>query len=139
MTAFPREPAIHNDARDLAALVRVTRLAAEDGSSIIGREVLDIDLAETFGLKGVSGPAPAELGKLVLSSGTPQPLTSHDALTIKRSLVGGEQRLELTGYAPERLDWYKTKGCFTEIIRYRTRLFVPVSQASTVLPDLAQN
>ncbi len=119
--------------------VRVTRLAAEDGSSIIGREVLDIDhakIAETFGLKGVSGPAPAELGRLVLTSGTAQPLTSHDALTIKRSLVGGEQRLELTGYAPERLDWYKTKGCFTEIIRYRTRLFVPVSKASTVLPDL---
>lgn len=120
--------------------VRVTRLVAEDGSSIIGREVLDIDLAkiaETFGLKGVSGPAPAELGKLVLSSGTPQPLASHDALTIKRSLVGGEQRLELTGYAPGRLDWYKTKGCFTEIIRYRTRLFVPVSKASSILPAIA--
>ncbi|MEP2725012.1 hypothetical protein [Roseibium sp.] len=119
--------------------VRVTRLVAEDGSSIIGREVLDIDLAkiaETFGLKGVSGPAPAELGILVLASGTPQPLASHDAMTIKRSLVGGEQRLELTGYAPERLDWYKAKGCFTEIIRYRTRLFVPVSKASTVLPNL---
>ena len=76
-------------------------------------------------------------GKLVLASGTPQPLASHDALMVKRSLVGGEQRLELTGYAPERLEWYKAKGCFTEIIRYRTRLFVPVTTASTVLPALA--
>ena len=120
--------------------VRVTRLVAEDGHSIIGREVLDIDLAkiaETFGLVAVTGPAPDELGKLVLASGTPQPLASHDALMVKRSLVGGEQRLELTGYAPDRLDWYKTKGCFTEIIRYRTRLFVPVSKASSVLPALA--
>ena len=56
---------------------------------------------------------------------------------VKRSLVGGEQRLELTGYAPDRLDWYKTMGCFTEIIRYRTRLFVPVSKASIILPALA--
>ncbi|BBC71634.1 methylase [Altererythrobacter sp. B11] len=120
--------------------VRVTRLVAEDGQSIIGREVLDIDLAkiaETFGLAGVTGPAPDEVGKLVLTSGTPQPLASHDALMVKRSLVGGEQRLELTGYAPERLEWYKAKGCFTEIIRYRTRLFVPVSRASSVLPALA--
>jgi hypothetical protein len=120
--------------------VRVTRLVAEDGQSIIGREVLDIDLAtiaETFGLAAVAGPAPDELGKLVLASGTPQPLAGHDALMVKRSLVGGEQRLELTGYAPDRLDWYKTKGCFTEIIRYRTRLFVPVSKASSVLPALA--
>ncbi|MGV2497669.1 strawberry notch-like NTP hydrolase domain-containing protein [Pelagerythrobacter aerophilus] len=120
--------------------VRVTRLVAEDGQSIIGREVLDIDLAkiaESFGLTGVAGPAPDEVGKLVLASGTPQPLASHDALMVKRSLVGGEQRLELTGYAPERLEWYKAKGCFTEIIRYRTRLFVPVTTASTVLPALA--
>jgi hypothetical protein len=58
-------------------------------------------------------------------------------VTVKRSLVGGEQRLELTGFSPDRLDWYKGKGCFTEIIRYRTRLFVPVSNASSVLPALA--
>ena len=101
--------------------------------------MLNVDLAkiaETFGLAGAVGPAPDELGKLVLASGTPQPLASHDALMIKRSLVGGEQRLELTGYAPVRLDWYKAKGCFTEIVRYRTRLFVPVSKASTILPAL---
>ncbi len=119
--------------------VCVTRLVAEDGQSIIGREVLNVDLAkiaETFGLAGAVGPAPDELGKLVLASETPQPLASHDALMVKRSLVGGEQRLELTGYAPDRLDWYKAKGCFTEIVRYRTRLFVPVSKASTILPAL---
>lgn len=120
--------------------VHVTRLVAEDGSAIIGREVADIDLAklaETFGLSGITGPAANELGALVLESGAPHPLSSHDALTIKRSLVGGDQRLELTGFSPDRLDWYKAKGCFTEIIRYRTRLFVPVSRASIILPVLA--
>ncbi len=120
--------------------VCVTRLVADDGASIIGREVADIDLAklaETFGLSGITGPAASELGALVLASGTPHPVSSHDALTIKRSLVGGEQRLELTDFSPDRLDWYKAKGCFTEIIRYRTRLFVPVSKASIILPVLA--
>ncbi|GMM92123.1 strawberry notch-like NTP hydrolase domain-containing protein [Qipengyuania sp. MTN3-11] len=120
--------------------VRVTRLVAEDGQSIIGREVLDVDLAaiaDTFGLCGVTGPAAEQIGDLVLASGKPLVLASHDALTVKRSLVGGEQRLELTGFSPDRLDWYKNKGCFTEIIRYRTRLFVPVSKASSVLPALA--
>ena len=120
--------------------VRVTRLVAEDGQSIIGREVLDIDLAaiaETFGLSGIAGPTAEQIGELVLASGKPMVLASHDALTVKRSLVGGEQRLELTGFSPDRLDWYKNKGCFTEIIRYRTRLFVPVSKASSVLPALA--
>lgn len=120
--------------------VRVTRLVAEDGQSIIGREVLNVDLAaiaETFGLSGVVGPAPDQIGDLVLASGKPLGLASHDPLTVKRALVGGEQRLELTGFSPDRLDWYKNKGCFTEIIRYRTRLFVPVSGASLVLPALA--
>jgi len=51
--------------------------------------------------------------------------------------LGGEQRLELTGFSPDRLDWYKNKGCFTEIIRYRTRLFVPVSRAGQILPGIA--
>ena len=120
--------------------VRVTRLVAEDGQSIIGREVLEVDLAaiaETFGLSGVTGPTPDQIGGLVLASGKPLGLASHDPLTVKRSLVGGEQRLELTGFSPARLDWYKGKGCFTEVIRYRTRLFVPVSKASSVLPALA--
>ncbi|WP_346033831.1 strawberry notch C-terminal domain-containing protein [Erythrobacter westpacificensis] len=120
--------------------VRVTRLVAEDGQSIIGREVLDIDLAaiaETFGLSGVTGPSAEQIGDLVLANGKPLGLTSHDALTVKRSLVGGEQRLELTGFSPERLEWYKGKGCFTEIIRYRTRLFAPVSRASEILQSIA--
>ena len=119
--------------------VRVTRLVTEDGQSIIGREVLDIDLAaiaETFGLSGVTGPSAEQIGDLVLASGKPLCLASHDPLTVKRSLVGGEQRLELTGFSPDRLDWYKGKGCFTEIIRYRTRLFVAASRASEILGKL---
>ncbi|MEC8180343.1 MAG: strawberry notch C-terminal domain-containing protein, partial [Pseudomonadota bacterium] len=63
--------------------VRVTRLVAEDGQSIIGREVLDVDLAaiaDTFGLCGVTGPAAEQIGDLVLSSGKPLVLASHDAL-----------------------------------------------------------
>jgi len=120
--------------------IRVTRIVAGDGTSVIGREVAAADIArvaETFGLGNVRGPAPDELANLVLSSGKPQSFASHDALTIKRSLVGGDQRIELTGYSADRLDWYKARGCFTEIIRYRTRLFAPVSKAKIVLQSLA--
>lgn len=102
--------------------VRVTRIVSADGTSIIGREVVAADIAkvsQTFGLENPVLPAPGELAALVLSSGTAQTLQSHDPLTVKRSLVGGDQRIELTGFAPDRLEWYKAKGCFTEIIRYR--------------------
>ena len=120
--------------------VRVTRIVSADGTSIIGREVAAADLAkvsQTFGLGSAVLPTPAELADVVLASGTPQMLKSHDRLTVKRSLVGGEQRIELTGFAPDRLDWYKAKGCFTEIIRYRTRLFVPVPNGADILAALA--
>jgi hypothetical protein len=94
-------------------------------------------VSETFGLGGAVLPRPEELADLILASGTPQTLQSHDQLTVKRSLVGGKQRIELAGFAPDRLDWYKAKGCFTEIIRYRTRLFVPVANAAGILAALA--
>ncbi|MBN9504770.1 MAG: strawberry notch C-terminal domain-containing protein [Altererythrobacter sp.] len=120
--------------------VRVTRIAARDGRSLIGRGISADDIvgvAQAFGIGSISGPSAAELAELVLATGKPQPLASHDALIVKRSLVGRQQRIELTGFAAGRLDWYKAKGCFTEIIRYRTRLFVPVDQASAVLEAIA--
>ncbi|MCT4573437.1 hypothetical protein N3930_40850, partial [Bacillus thuringiensis] len=120
--------------------VRVTRIVSADGTSIIGREVVAADIAkvsQTFGLGNAALPTPGELAALVLSSGTAQTLQSHDPLTVKRSLVGGEQRIELTGFAADRLEWYKAKGCFTEIIRYRTRLFVPVAHGPAILETLA--
>ncbi len=120
--------------------VRVTRIVAEDGTSIIGREVAVADLvevSESFGLGASMLPSSDELAGLVLTSGTAQVLQSHDRLTVKRSLVGGEQRIELAGFAPARLDWYKARGCYTEIIRYQTRLFVPVAGAAGILSSLA--
>lgn len=79
---------------------------------------------------------PSHVADMVIQSGKAIFFRSHDDLMVKRSLVNGSQRLELTGYSIERLGWYKSKGCFTEIIRYRTRLFVPVGEAAQVLKNL---
>ena len=54
----------------------------------------------------------------------------------KRSLVNGTQRLELADWSAAQLDWYKAQGCFTEIIRYQTRLFVPIEGAASVIARL---
>ena len=37
------------------------------------------------------------------------------------------------------IDWYKAQGCFTEIIRYQTRLFVPIEGAASVIARLASS
>lgn len=63
----------------------------------------------------------------------------RELLMVKRSLVNGSQRIELTGWSAARLDWYKAQGCFTEIIRYQTRLFVPIEGAASVIARLASS
>lgn len=80
---------------------------------------------------------PDELAATALRTGKPLPLRGPEELMLKRSLVNSGQRLELAGSDPARLPWYKTQGCFTEIIRCQTRLFVPVDRAAGVLARLA--
>ncbi|NUQ18301.1 MAG: methylase, partial [Sphingomonas sp.] len=116
--------------------VQVIRIAADDGRSLLGREIPVASLPELgakLGLDVSVDIQPDELAATVLRTGKPLPLRSVEELILKRSLVNGSQRLELAGYAPARLAWYKAQGCFTEIIRYQTRLFVPVDGAAEVL------
>jgi predicted RNA methylase len=120
--------------------VQVIRIAATDGSSLLGREVPAAQLSELgkkLGLDMTVGLPPGELADTVLHSGKSRPFRGLEDLILRRSLVNGSQRLELTGFEATRLPWYKAKGCFTEIIRYQTRLFVPVDQAAAVLGRLS--
>jgi hypothetical protein len=119
--------------------VQVIRIAADDGRSLLGREIPAASLGELgakLGLDISLNAPPDELAATVLRSGRPLPFRGPEELALKRSLVNGSQRLELTGFAPARLAWYKAQGCFTEIIRYQTRLFVPVDGAAAVLAGL---
>lgn len=119
--------------------VQVIRIAVDDGRSLLGREIPAASLAELgtrLGLDISLNLPPNELAGQVLRSGKSLPFRGPEELILKRSLVNGSQRLELTGYAPARLPWYKAQGCFTEIIRYQTRLFVPVDRAVEVLTRL---
>lgn len=116
--------------------VQVVRIAAADGRSLLGREIPAVQLAQLgvkLGLDIMLDLQPAELAATVLRTGEPLPFHGPEELILKRSLVNGSQRLELCGYSAARLGWYKAQGCFTEIIRYQTRLFVPVDNAPSVL------
>ncbi|HEX8534388.1 MAG TPA: strawberry notch C-terminal domain-containing protein, partial [Allosphingosinicella sp.] len=119
--------------------IQVIRIAADDGRSLLGREIPTpylADLGSKLGLDMSLDVAPDELAATVLRSGKPLSFRGPEELTLKRSLVNGSQRLELAGFSSARLTWYKAQGCFTEIIRYQTRLFVPVDSAATVLARL---
>jgi hypothetical protein len=118
---------------------KVIRIAAADGRSLLGRRIPTAFLGELRSKFGLDMPLviePRELASSVLRSGRPIQVPGLEQLVLKRSLVNGSQRLELTDFPPSLLPWYKAQGCFTEIIRYKTRLFVPVDRAPDVLARL---
>jgi hypothetical protein len=119
--------------------VRVSRISAKDGGSLLGREVpvhAVPELCRALGLEHQNSLSSDEIAQAVLTGGRPMEVGGRESLTLKRSLVGGTQRLELAGWSAARLDWYKSQGCFTEIIRYQTRLFLPLDGAASILSRL---
>jgi hypothetical protein len=120
--------------------VRVSRISARDGRSLLGREVplhCVPELFQALGLESDQAFSAEQIANAVLASGRPMPINARESLTLKRSLVNGAQRFELAGWSAARLDWYKAQGCFTEIIRYQTRLFVPTTSAAAVLARIS--
>jgi hypothetical protein len=121
--------------------VRVSRICASDGRSLLGREVpvhCVPELCRALGLEQGHTIAADVVVQAVLATGRPMEVRGREQLTLKRSLVNGGQRLELTGWSAPRLDWYKAQGCFTEIIRYQTRLFVPLGEGASTISRLQQ-
>jgi predicted RNA methylase len=119
--------------------LQVIRIAADDGRTLLGREIpVEClgELGEKLGVDGGVDLPPGELSATVLRSGKALPVRGPEQLLLKRALVNGGQRLELGGFSAARLAWYKAQGCFTEIIRYQTRLFVPVDRAAHVLGQI---
>jgi hypothetical protein len=39
-------------------------------------------------------------------------------------------------YGSDKIDWLKGMGCFTEIINYRTKVFIPVDIAIEIINNL---
>lgn len=52
--------------------------------------------------------------------------------------VNDSRRLELRDFPAARRDWLKSIGCFTEVIQYRTRMFIPADRASSIVDQLVR-
>ena len=60
-------------------------------------------------------------------------VTLADGATLRPARTMGGMRIELSGYDPSKLVAYKAMGCTTEIVSFRTRLYVPWNGAATIL------
>ena len=111
---------------------RVFRLQTSDGQKILGRVVNAQDIqsvAEQLGIKNKL-LSPAELVSLMLNEGYSQQLAG--GVTLRRSYIAGERRIELAN-ALSVVDKLVAVGCFTEIIQWQKRVFIPVSDKAPAI------
>ncbi|MBD2479379.1 strawberry notch family protein, partial [Anabaena sp. FACHB-83] len=117
---------------------RVFRLQTSDGAKVLGRVVNAVDIQtvrEQLGLKNQL-LSPTELVSLVLNEKYTQQLPG--GITLRRSFIAGEPRLELVN-ALSLADRLVSIGCFTEIIDWRKRVFVPTGdRAAAVLSEVIE-
>lgn len=116
----------------------VNRIVDGNGQSWLGRLVFDDHVVQLFTKLGIDRPEnlpPQDIAKSALA-GRSVDLTRPFPMTIKRAVVNGSARIELVGCPPAQLAWVKTLGCFTEVIAYRTRVFLPVPAAEAILAEL---
>lgn len=111
---------------------RVYRLEA-DGERIIGRVVRPEEygaMSRQFGLERPKVSV-ADAWSLVLNSGGEIQLA--DGVSVRRSLVAGVQRVEVQNYPHTALGQLKAIGLTTEIINYKTRLFISANDTGPTL------
>lgn len=115
--------------------VRVWRIADGEGVAILGRIVSPAGfekLASAFGISMAIALSPREIVEAATSrEGVALP--GLEPARLARVRVNEEVRLEIRDFPPTRREWLKTLGCFTEIIAYKTRLFVPPKQAEAIV------
>jgi len=115
--------------------VRVWRIADGEGNSVLGRIVSPAGfekVAQAFGIRVSITLSPTELVAAARTDdGVALPALGQARL--KRCHVNDAIRLEIRDFPPERRDWLKSIGCFTEIIAYKTRLFVPLDRAEEIV------
>ncbi|WP_051645386.1 strawberry notch C-terminal domain-containing protein [Labrenzia sp. DG1229] len=106
--------------------MRIYRLQTYTGERALGRMVTQDQLARLYASLGVDHVidlSPADVVDAVLKRG--QSLHLSGGLVLRRSRVMSAYRLELVGATGPALAQFKAMGCFTEIIQWATRLFIP--------------
>ncbi|QOT74559.1 strawberry notch family protein (plasmid) [Sphingobium fuliginis] len=113
----------------------VNRIATADGRSWLGRMVYDEHVAHLYTKLGVDRADNLPVDQIAKSvlSGRSVELVRPFAMTVKRAIVNGKSRIELVGVPAAQLSWLKSLGAFTEIIAFRTRAFLPVSEAEAII------
>jgi hypothetical protein len=116
----------------------VNRIVDAEGTSWLGRMVFPEHVAKLLKDLGVETAAPLNPSETLraIHGGGSIALVRPVPCELKRSRVNGSWRIEIAGAPASQLAWFKSLGCFTEVIQYRTRLFVPTEKAEAIIDKL---
>lgn len=120
--------------------VRVWRITDDQGHSILGRMVSPAGferLAVSFNIDMAINLTPSEIVDAARSSDGAL-IPGLEPARLRRAMVNDERRLEIVNYPHGSRDRLKALGCFTEIIAYKTRLFVPVKRAEAIIAAIGR-
>ena len=116
----------------------VNRIVDGAGRAWLGRLVFEKDVApllDRLGIESAGVLGPDDIVAAVRQGGQVA-LQRPFAMTVRSCRVNGQQRVEIAGAPAAQNAWLKAKGCFTEIIQYRTRVFVPADRVADVLRSI---
>ena len=120
-------------------VMRIYRLQTEDGERAIGRLVSQEQLLNVYARLGLDCQiemTPQEVFGAVMDAKTT--LSLLGGYQLRRSLVMGQPRLELNSASGTALPALKAMGCFTEVIQWKTRVFIPVDGTEVLVRVLAE-
>jgi hypothetical protein len=103
---------------------RIYRVTPEGCASMIGR-TLSEEGAAALRARFMTGTPETPSQMLTAALGTTAPVDLGRGLTLTRRRVAGDVRLEIGGADKGTIDGLKALGCFTEIIAFQLRVFVP--------------
>ena len=111
----------------------VYRLQTDAGERLLGRLIRPDQLTSLLRPLGIDHTVvdPAEIRTACMDDNAAIDLAYGRRL--RKSTVAGGERLELVGFDARDLDALKLAGCFTEIIAWKTRAFVPEHALAKVL------
>lgn len=118
--------------------VRVWRIDDAAGTSILGRIIGPADLEKlesAFGLASSIELTPDELIDAARHGGGALIPGLHGARLVAVP-VNDSRRFEIRDFRPQDREWLKARGAFSEVIQYRTRLFLPPPNASELLAGI---
>jgi len=112
---------------------RVYRLQTDCGQRLIGRLVSPATAAALKETLLSEAPALSAEDAVTTFLRDNTGLVLRDGLVLKRSLVMGRQRIELTSFSDLDVQRFKALGLMSEIIAWKLRLFVPLTEEAPVI------